>query len=330
VPDLESHSPATITTATPSVVLGPRRTTTTGVTITAARPPVRTLVETHAHPTVLLDPTADTLAIVQQLRAHRTPLFAVSAHRLEPVLYARSVRRRRVPALTDAPDRWHALLVELAAKLEPRPVLFACSERAHALLATSRRTLAPHYEFATALATESADRTAPETAIRHALLRGEPALEVQIVRDAAGNHTGHCVLAWAPGAAPEVVVTSVAGEDVVARSEAWLAARGHIGYARLIWSPDRFGRLQMTTWSGVPGAGVALAHEDGVDLASLAHAAVLGADATPQPPQLCVVRRLALADPSADGDAAPLVHAPLCSREPLPRVVSWLRGMLAR
>lgn len=330
MPDLEARSPATIATPANPVVLGTRRTTPTGITITAARPPVRTLGETHAHPTVLLDPSAESLAIVQQLRTHRTPLFAISAHRLEPVLYARSVRRRRVPALADAPDRWHALLLELAAKLEPRPVLFACSEPAHALLASSRRTLAPHYEFATALATDSLDRISPEAAIRTTLLRGEAALEVQIVRDAAGHHTGHCVLAWAPAAAPEVVVTSVAGEDVVARSEAWLAARGHVGYARLIWSPDRFGRVQMTTWSGVPGMGVALAHEDGVDLASLAHAAVLGAEAAPQPPQLCVVRRLALADCTSVEDATPLVHAPVPTHEPLPRIVGWFRGMLSR
>lgn len=329
MPDLELHVP-TVATPVEPVPIGTRRTPAFGSAITPARPPVRTLVETHRHPAVLLDPSVDTLALVQQLRDHRTPLVAVSAHRLEPVLYAGSVRRRRVPALDDNPDRWHALLLELAAKLEPRPVLFACSEAAHTLLATSRRTLAPHFEFATALATESADRLAPEAAIRRALLRGEPALEVQIVRDAGGHHTGHCVLAWAPAAAPEVVVTSVAGEDVVARSEAWLAARGHVGYARLIWSPDRFGRLQMSTWSGVPGAGVALAHEDGVDLASLAHAAVLGADATPQPPRLHVVRRLALADPGDAGDASPLVLAPASIRDPLPRAITWMRSLLSR
>jgi len=327
VPDLELHV-STVNAPGEPVQIGVRRTPTFG--ITAARPPVRTLVEAQRHPAVFLDPNVDSLALVQQLRAHRTPLVALSAHRLEPVLYARSVRRRQVPALVGDPDRWHALLLELAANLEPRPVLFACSEAAHALLATSRRTLAPHFEFATALAIESADRLAPEAAIRRALLRGEPALEVQIVRDASGHHTGHCILAWAPAAAPEVVVTSVAGEDVLARSEAWLAARGHVGYARLIWSPDRFGRLQMATWSGVPGSGVALAHEDGVDLASLAHAAVLGAEATPQPPRLHVVRRLALADPGDAGDASPLVLIPATIQDPLPRAITWIRSLLAR
>jgi hypothetical protein len=327
VPDLDLQTRTEQVPAEP-IAIGSRRAPLPGGAISAARPPVRTLVEAQAHPAVLLDPGVEALALVQQLRQHRTPLVALSAHRLEPVLFARSVRRRRVPALDTAPDRWHASLLELAAKLEPRPVLFACSEAAHALLATSRRTLAPHFEFATALAIDSVDRIAPEAAIRRALLRGEPALEVQIVRAAGGQHTGHCVLAWAPAAAPEVVVTSVAGEDIVARSEAWLAARGHVGYARLIWSPDRFGRLQMATWSGVPGAGMALAHADGVDLAALAHAAVLGADAAPQPPRLQVVRRLSLADPTHD--AAPLVHAPIPLRDPVPRWIAFLRGALAR
>jgi len=279
------------------------------------------------HPAVLVDPRLETLAVVQSLRAQRTPLVTLSARRLEPAVHARSVRRVRVPALAASPERWQARLLSLAAQVEPRPVLWVCSEEARAFVADARRMLEPHYDFATPLWSTDTAPLAPDAAIRAALQRGEAAIEVQVVRDAAGRCTGSCALAWAAVAPPDVVVTSVASPEVTEQSEMWLASRAHRGYARLVWTPNRFGRLALAGASSIPGAGLALAVLDGVDLPALAHAAAIG-DTTcaPQSARLRLVRRLVV----ADGEDA-LVELPdLEPRDVLARIAAYVRSLVRR
>lgn len=288
----------------------------------------------YAHPVVLVDPRPETLVFVRSLRPRGTCLVALSSRRLEPTLYARSVQRHRLPPLTLRPERWQATLLELAARLEPRPLLFACSLPGLDLLRSGSRTLAPHYVLAntsTWIARPNEPLLAePDRALRRAVMRGEAALEVQMVLDAAGRRTGVCVLAWAPGAAPDVVVTSVLGSEVAERTETWLRSRSATGYARLVWSPDRFGRLQLQATSSLPGPGLLLAWNDGIDFPALAYAAAAGFAAEPQFPRRTLVRRLSIADPGPEGDATRLVDlAPAATRrDPLPWIAGFLRSLV--
>jgi hypothetical protein len=173
-----------------------------------------------------------------------------------------------------------------------------------------------------------AGRLAPDAALRDALSRSEAALEVQMVLDGDGHCMGAAVLAWAAGAPPDVLVTSVAGTEVLARSEDWLAARHVVGYARLVWSPDRFGRLTLQAASSLPGPGLVLAAADGVDFTSLAHIAAFGLSAPAQRPACRLVRRLACYE--AGTTDALEVATPLRFQwsDPLPTVAAFLRSLI--
>jgi hypothetical protein len=272
--------------------------------------------------------------VVRSLRARGTPLVLLSARRLEPALFARGVQRQRMPPLGTHPERWQATLLELAARLEPRPLLFGCSAPALEFLRRTEACLLPHYALAPLRALDmpgvAHGPQAAEIALRRAVTRGEAALEVQMVRDGRGRRTGHCTLLWAPGAAPDLVVSSVAGSEVATRTETLLQRSGHLGYARTIWAPDRFGRLELQASSPLPGPGVMLAHEDGVDFPALAYAATAGGALAPQRPRQGLVRKLPLQEPGLAGEASPLVVlAPRpMGRDPLPWAAALLRSLV--
>lgn len=280
------------------------------------------------HPALFLEPRAWTVHAVRQLVARGVPVVVLAASRLEPACSVRGVRRQHLPPLVSRPDRWQASLLELAATLEPRPAVYPCTPAAAELLQRTRRTLDPHYMLAHQRPFDHpAERIAPDTALRDALSRSEAALEVQIVLDGDGRRTGSMVLAWATGAPPDVLVTSVAGNEVVARSEDWLGARHGVGYARLVWSPDRFGRLTLQAASRVPGPGLVLAGMDGVDFAFLAHAAAFGARVAEQRPACRLVRRLACCD-TGDPNALEVgARVRFHWRDPLPAAVAFLRSL---
>jgi hypothetical protein len=280
---------------------------------------------------VLVDPKPWTVLAARSLRARGAALVALSGHRLEPVLHARGVERHRLPPLELRPERWSARLLELAARLEPRPAVFACSTAAIALLRGDRARLEPHFTLANLQRLEQASPSiAPDAALRQALLRGDAALEVQMVRDARGTRLGHCILAWAPGAPPDVLVTSVEGAEVACRSEDWLAARRFVGYARLVWAPDRFGRLVLQAAGVLPGPSADLAQADGVDFAVLSYAAATSWDIAPERPRCELVRRLVVLEPGDDD--APLVTLPVRFdlRDPLPWFASLARGFFVQ
>jgi hypothetical protein len=287
-----------------------------------------------ARPAVLVDPRPEWLAAVRSLRAHGAPLVLLSARRLEPAMYARGVRRRRLPSLQNCPQCWEALLLELAARLEPRPLLFACSPIALEFLHHSCRTLEPHYDYANLQRVQAPGTDgglgSPEIALRRAVLRGEAALEVQMTRDANGRRTGLCVLAWAPGAAPDVLVSSVVGTEVAARTEAWLQASHYVGYARALWAPDRFGRLELQAASALPGAGLELALQDGVDFPELMYAAAADSAVRIQHAHLRLARKLPIVEPGLEGEASNLVELGTrpSHRDPLPWMAALLRGLV--
>jgi hypothetical protein len=280
------------------------------------------------HPVVLVDPHGPSIALTRSLRMRRLHVVALSARRLEPALFVTGVTRHVLPPLAARPERWRATLLELAAKLEPRPLLLGCSAAGIHFLADAHRDLAPHFDFV-GLDRSSAPYTLPDAALRRTLGRGEAALEVQMVRDASGAITGSCVLAWAPAPAPDVLVSSVEGADVVQRSATWMATHGAVGYARLLWAPDRFGRLALSAATTLPGPGLCLAAADGVDFAALTYAAALGIPAAPMRARLELVQRLPCIDCDGAAADAPLVDVPvpLSWRDPLPAVVSWIRAL---
>lgn len=280
-------------------------------------------------PIALVDPNAATLVLARALRARRVPVVSLSSRRLEPASFVRGVWRRRLPALRVHPERWSAALLELAARLEPRPVVLPCSPQAIAFLNETRRSLEPHFDFA-GLDWPLDVPTAADLALRRALARGEAALEVQLVRDTRGEITASCVLAWAPAAMPDVLVSSVEGTDVARRSAHFAAARGLVGYTRLLWASDRFGRLALHAASPLPGAGFALALVDGVDFGTAWHAALCG-DALPaMRPRLEFVRRLPCLDADSIDSELPLVDVPvpLRWRDPVPACASWVRALV--
>jgi hypothetical protein len=270
--------------------------------------------------------------MVRALRGGGVPITSLSARRLEPVLFVRGTQRCHLPPISERPERWHARLLELAGVLEERPIVIPGSTAALQLLRDSRRRVEPHFVLAqvTDLAPQP-HAPGPDAALRRALARGEAALEVQLVRDANGGRTTGAVLAWAAAAASEVVVTSVTGQEALARSDAWVASRSHTGYARLIWSPDRFGRLSLQAASTLPGAGLALALADGSDFAAAAYAAWCGRLApAASRPRHAVVERLACIDPDAIETELPLVVPPIEFRwrDPRPSVAAWARAVI--
>lgn len=281
---------------------------------------------------LLLDPRAPYLAVVRELRARRVPITSLSARRLEPVLFVRGTQRCNLPPISERPERWHARLLELAGALEERPIVIPGSNAALHLLREARRRVEPHFVLAqvTDLAPQP-HAPGPDAALRRTLARGEAALEVQLVRDAGGRRSASAVLAWAPTTAPDVVLTSVGGGEALAQSDAWLESHGHVGYARLIWSPDRFGRLSLQAASTLPGAGLAFAIADGNDFATALYAALCG---EPAPPagngRNAVVQRLPCIDPDAVDAELPLVAPPIAWRwrDPRPSLAAWARAVI--
>jgi hypothetical protein len=294
--------------------------------------PVATWRTPHgAHPVVFVDPRPWTLLAARSLAPAGTRLVMLSSRRLEPALHARGVERHHLPPLATHPERWQARLLELAAQLEPRPAVFACSAAALELLRRSRRALEPHLTLANSITFETPGPSmAPDAVLRQTLLRGEAALEVQIVVDTSGTSLGQCVLAWAPGAPPDVLVTSVAGTEVAHQSQQWLQARKHTGYARMVWAPDRFGRLTLQAATPLLGAAVALAAADGIDFPALCYAAATGARVVPRRARGTLTRRIALLDPDTASLDAPLVEVPvrLTWKDPLPWAASLLRALV--
>ena len=343
--DLEMQSPEPTTVAGAAIPGTRLRSATSPVEIAAVAPAPAVPAEVvrarivplgarFANPVVVVDPRPEWLPLVRSLRGHGAPLALLSARRLEPAMYARGVRRHRMPALAGRPERWEALLLELVARLEPRPLLLGCSAPALDFLRRTRPRLGPHYTYGNlpplGAARDADDLVDPDLALRRAVQRGEPALEVQMTRDASGRRTGLCVLAWAPGAVPDVVVTSVAGVEVASRSEAWLQAREIAGYARLVWAPDRFGRLALLAYSPLPGPGLELALADGVDFPALAYAAAVDQAVPAQQARLELVRRLPVQEPGRAGDASPLIEfrARPTWQDPLPWMASLLRSLV--
>jgi hypothetical protein len=295
----------------------------------AVRPRLRALAA--APPIVFVDPRSWTLTAVRSVRARGAQPVVLSGSRFEPALYAHGALGHRLPSMRERPESWTARLLELAARLEPRAVLFACSLPALELLRRARRLLEPHFTLANLTSFESpVVSMTPETALRQALLRGDAALEVQLVRDRRGESLASCILAWAPGAPPDVLVSCVDGHEVETRSMDLLEARRTVGYARLVWAPDRFGRLGLHALSTIPGAGFQLAASEGLDLAAVAYAVAAGLPCAPQTTRPRLVRRLPLLDPEGCSEDAPIVALPqsFSHRDPLPWVAGILRGLL--
>jgi len=283
----------------------------------------------NRHPVVLLDPRPESHRAVTQWRSTQIPLCVLTSRRLEPASFARGIRRCRLPAMHTRPERWEACLLELAAQLEPRAILVPGSRAAVDLLCQLHARLSPHFAI-THLHSLMPDglENAPtaEAALRRAVLRGEPAMEVQVVLDQAGLCTAQCVLTWTAGARPDTIVTSVEGAELIEASLALLRQRQLVGYARLIWAPDRHGRLTIHAASVLPGLGWSLALDDGVDFPLQWYAALVGQERLPQNPTRSMSRRLAILEPGTNDDSLPLSpYTPGWSwRDPLP----WFAGFL--
>ncbi len=299
-------------------------------------PPARAFdAGTFAHPLVLVDPAATALAAVWSLRRHGTPIHALGAQRLEPTLWARGVRRHRLPD-ADKPLAWGARLLELAARLEPRPLLLPCSPTARALLRNARTTLEPHYALAHVESLDphgyEAEDFRTENALRRTVLRGEPAFEVQVTLEQSGRCTGACVFTWVASVPPTVIVTSVEGGEILERSLTWLRARQVRGYARLIWAPDRFGRIDLQAAGTLPNASWLLAAEDGIDFPVLWYASLAGIEVAPCVSWRKLARTFSIAKPGASSDSQPLVpfRIPWSNADPLPCLVAALASLLRR
>jgi hypothetical protein len=285
---------------------------------------------------VLVDPRLATLLAVQSLRQHGAPLHVVASRWMEPAFRARGVRRHRLPPLATQPQRWSARLLELAAHLEPRGLLLPCSKPARELLRRCRSMLEPHYDLPFLEPLDVHDYEAEdfrtERALRRTVLRGEPAFEVQLTVDAEGTCTGYCVLTWVSASSPYAVVTSVEGSEVLEASLDWLRPRGFRGYARLIWAPNRFGRVELQAAGTLPGTGWALAHEDGVDFPALLYASIAGVHTHGQQAQRRLSRQIPISEMARQSDVLPLVPFPVRWRlaDPLPWIMSVLSGLLQR
>lgn len=285
------------------------------------------------HPVVLVDPRPLTLLAIRSLRRHRIPIHVFSERILEPSLYVRGVSRHRLPRMSRRPELWHAGLLELAALLEPRAVVIPCSRRARDLLFAGRPALQPHFEIAHLEALdlhgyETQDfRT--ERALRRTIVRGEPAFEVQVTLDSQARCNAACVLTWVAGVPPHLVVTSVEGHEILERSLEWLRSRRLRGYARLIWAPDRFGRVDLQAVGTLPGSGWMLALEDGVDFPLMWYACLAGVSLPAQFARRQLSRQVRVATMEADESAAPLIPAPIPTwrGDPLARLALLLRSM---
>jgi hypothetical protein len=279
---------------------------------------------------VLLDPRPESHLAVQRYRQHGIAVCVLTSRRLEPAFFTRGVTRALLPSPTQQPQRWEARLLELAAVLEPRPLLIPCSGVAASLLLGLDARLAPHYALVhlrSLLEHEPQHGPTAEAALRRTILRGEPAMEIQVVLDAPGNATALCALTWTAGAHPDAIVSSVAAPELVQRSLAWLRSSGYMGYARLIWAPDRNGHMELHAASPFPGLGWSLALEDGVDFPMAWYAALVGKEIPPSSGARRLSRRVAMNEPGNLDDALPLAtYAPSLSlRDPLP----WVAGLLA-
>jgi hypothetical protein len=289
-----------------------------------------------AHPVVLVDPRPATLLAVHSLRRRGVPLHVLSGRWLEPAFRARGVRRHCMPQLSTQPQSWSGRLLELAAHLEPRGLLLPCSKPARELLRRGRSTLGPHYALPYLEPLDVHDYEAEdfrtERALRRTVLRGEPAFEVQLTVDAHATCTGACVLTWVSGSSPHVVVTSVEGQEVIEASLEWLRPRDFHGYARLIWAPNRFGRVELQAAGTLPGTGWALAHEDGVDFPALCYASAAGLRTAPQNPRRHLSRQIPISESARRSDVAPLVPFPIhwALADPLPWITSLLSSFLRR
>jgi hypothetical protein len=132
------------------------------------------------------------------------------------------------------------------------------------------------------------------------------------------------------GVSPCIVVTSVDGHEVLECSLEWLRARALYGYARLIWAPDRFGRVELQAAGTLPGSGWALACADGVDFPALWYASIAGIPMQPQCAGRRLSRQIPVPEPVLHTDAAPLVPVPIpwSFRDPLPKLVGFARGLV--
>jgi hypothetical protein len=289
------------------------------------------LLPTFTHPVVLVDPRPVSVLLLRRLRGLGVPIGVLTSRRLEPAFYARGVRRAFLPGLDVRPEAWIARLLEWAAHLEPRPLVWPCSWSALQRLLEARDNLAPHYEIANAdtlVITRIGTSPPADVALRRAILRSEPAFEIQLTLDRAARVTGACALAWSPGAAPDVVVASVKADDLVERSHHWLADQDYHGYVRLIWSPDRFGHLALQAASPFPGIGLAFALQDGVDFSRLAYASITGMSAAPETARGGLVRRVSIVEPGVSGENLPLVEywPSWSAQDPVP----WCVGVIAQ
>lgn len=279
-----------------------------------------------AHPVLLLDPRALTFLAIERLRDAGIPLHVFATTRFEPTLYACGVKPHRLPSLSQHPEIWEARLLELAARIEPRPVLVPCSKRARDLLWRGRARLQPHFEMAhletLKLHGYEAEDFRTERTLRRTIVRGDPAFEVQVTLDAEGNCNAACVLTWIAAVPPHLVVTSVEGHEVLERSLEWLRARRLRGYARLIWAPDRFGRVELQAAGTLPGSGWQLALADGVDFPLMWYAC-LARKALPAQfarHQLSVHVRVTNADAERSASLLLPAPAPTWRNDPLARL----------
>ena len=283
----------------------------------------------NRHPIVLIDPRPESHHAVTQFRRAQIPVCVLTSRRLEPAFYARGISRTHLPPMQSQPERWEARLLELAARIEPRAILMPCSRMATSLLASLHDRLSPHYAI-THLHSLMPDglHNAPtaEAALRRAVLRGEPAMEVQIVLDQNAACTALCVLTWTAGAHPDAIVTSVEASELVAKSLDLLRERSLVGYARLVWAPDRNGRLAIHAASVLPGLGWSLALEDGVDFPLQWYASLVREARPGQTSTRLMSRRLSIMEPGTNDDTLPLsTYAPPWSwSDPLP----WFAGFL--
>jgi len=289
---------------------------------------------TFDRPVVLVDPRAASLVAVWSLRQRGTPLHLLASRRFEPAIWARGVQRHHLPDLEARPLAWSSRLLELVAHLEPRPLLIPCSRRSRDLIRDQQAALRPHYTLTHVETLDlhgyEAEDFRTEKALRRTVLRGEPAFEVQVVLDTAGHCTGSCVLAWVADVPPRILVTSVEGEDLLASSLEWLRARGVRGFARLIWAPDRFGRIDLQAAGTISGSSWVLAAEDGVDFPALWYASLAGIDMPAQVAARRLSRTFPMSKSGLHDDPLPLVplRVPWSMRDPLPFLAGILNSLL--
>jgi len=127
-------------------------------------------------------------------------------------------------------------------------------------------------------------------------------------------------------------VSSVDGGDILERSLERLRARGVRGYARLIWAPDRFGRIELQAAGTLPSTGWVLADAAGVDFPLLWYASLAGIELAPRFASRQLSRTFDIPKPGPSRDARPLVpfRIPWSTADPLPSCVDALCHLLGR